>query len=354
MNTLKKETQQISAGFNPAQLLLVSLAAFVVVIAGMRAAQDILVPLLLSLFIAIIVSPLLNWQRSKGIPTWAAILVIIFIIIVIGFLMVVLVGSSLTDFSSSLPAYQEGLKVKTSEFLAFLESKGLKIVDQTFMELIDPGAAMRLTSRLLTGMGNLLGDTFLILLVVVFMLLEAATFNKKIDAAIPPDSPQLERYNAFLENINRYMVIKTWTSLGTGTVVSLWLTAWGVDYALLWGLVTFMFNYIPNIGSIMAAIPAVLLALIQLGPWTAVAVALGYLAVNLSIGSFLEPRLMGRGLGLSTLIVFLSLLFWGWVLGPVGMILSVPLTMTMKIALSSFEETQWLATMLGGASQAKK
>ncbi len=358
MNSQQKakppESKRVASGFNPAQLLLVTLAAFVVVIAGMRAAQDILVPLLLSIFIAIIVSPLLNWQRSKGIPTWAAILFIVLTIIVIGFLMVVLVGSSLTDFSSSLPAYQEGLRTKTAELLSFFESKGLKVVDQTFMELIDPGAAMRLTSRLLTGMGNLLGDTFLILLVVVFMLLEAATFSKKLEAAIAPDSPQMDRYNSFLKNINRYMVIKTWTSLGTGIIVSIWLTIWGVDYALLWGLVTFMFNYIPNIGSFMAAIPPTLLALIQLGPWTALAVALGYLVVNLSIGSFLEPRLMGKGLGLSTLIVFLSLLFWGWVLGPVGMILSVPLTMTMKIALSSFEETQWLSTMLGGASRATK
>lgn len=339
----------MNAGFNRAQRLLLSLAAFVVVIAGLRASQDILIPFLLSLFIAIIVTPLLNWLRSKRIPTWAAILIIVFAIIVIGFLIAVMVGSSLTDFSSSLPDYQEGLRVKTEAFFEFFEDRGLKIVDETFMELIDPGAAMRMTSKLLTGLGALLGDTFLILLVVVFMLLEAANFGRKLDVAIDPDSPQKDRFTTFIQNINRYMVIKTWTSLGTGTVVTIWLTIWGVDYALLWGLLTFMFNYIPNIGSIMAAIPPVLLALIQLGPWTAIAVALGYLTVNMSIGSFLEPRLMGKGLGLSTLVVFLSLLFWGWVLGPVGMILSVPLTMSIKIALTSFDETQWLSTLLEGA-----
>lgn len=350
----KPMTESVSVGFNRAQRILLSLAAFVVVIAGMRASQDILIPFLLSLFIAIIVTPLLNWQRSKGVPTWAAIIIIVLVIIGVGFLIAIMVGSSLTDFSSSLPDYQKGLKIKTAELLSFFEERGLKIVDQTFMELINPGAAMRMTSALLTGMGNLLGDTFLILLVVVFMLLEAATFGNKLDAAIHPSSPERDRYNTFIKNINRYMVIKTWTSLGTGLIVTIWLTIWGVDYALLWGLLTFMFNYIPNIGSIMAAIPPVLLALIQLGPWTALAVALGYLAVNMSIGSFLEPRLMGKGLGLSTLVVFLSLLFWGWVLGPVGMILSVPLTMSMKIALTSFEETQWISTLLGGASQVKQ
>jgi len=343
-------SETVQLGFNRVQRFLLTMAAFVVVIAGMRASQDILIPFLLSLFIAIIVTPLLNWLRSKGIPTWVAILIVILAILIVGFLVAVLIGTSLTDFSNSLPSYQKGLTNKTAELLSFFEEKGFKIVDQTFMEFIDPGAAMRMTSKLLTGMGNLLGDTFLILLVVIFMLLEAANFSGKMDRAIAPGSAQMDRYNAFLENINRYMVIKTWTSLGTGTIATIWLTIWGVDYALLWGLLTFLLNYIPNIGSIMAAVPPALLALVMLGPWTALAVALGYLAINMGIGSFLEPRLMGRGLGLSTLVVFLSLLFWGWVLGPVGMILSVPLTMTMKIGLSSFDETRWLSALLDGTS----
>jgi len=346
--------ENIHIGFNRVQRILLTVAAFVVVVAGMRASQDILIPFLLSLFIAIIIMPLLNWMRSKNIPTWAAILIIILAILIVGFLIAVLVGSSLTDFSNALPTYQTGLQTKLSELLTFFEERGFNIVDQSFMEFIDPGAAMRLTSKILTGMGNLLGDTFLILLVVVFMLLEAATFSQKIEKAIPVNSPEMDRLNSFFESFNRYMGIKTWTSLGTGTIATIWLSIWGVDYAFLWGLLTFLFNYIPNIGSIMAAIPPMLLALVTLGPWSAVAVALGYLAINMIIGSFLEPRLMGKGLGLSTLVVFLSLLFWGWVLGPVGMILSVPLTMTVKIGLSSFDETQWLSALLDGAASVKK
>ena len=337
----------VHVGFNRAQRIVLTMAAFVIVVAGMRAAQDILVPFLLSLFIAIILTPLLNWMRKKAIPLGLAILLIILLILLGGFLVAVLVGSSLTDFSNSLPDYQAGLKAKTNDFLAFFEARGLKIVDETFMEFIDPGAAMRMTSILLTGMGNLLSNTFLILLVVVFMLLETASFRTKLKRADAVKTAGIDRSSAFLENINRYMVIKTWTSLATGLIATIWLTIWGVDYAILWGLLTFLFNYIPNIGSIMAAVPPTLLALITLGPWTAVAVAIGYLSINMTIGSFLEPRIMGQGLGLSTLIVFLSLIFWGWVLGPVGMILSVPLTMSMKIALSSFDETQWISTLLG-------
>ena len=119
-----------------------------------------------------------------------------------------------------------------------------------------------------------------------------------------------------------------------------------VDYPLLWGLLAFLLNYIPNLGSIIAAVPTVLLTLVQLGWSAALIVFAGYSVVNVVIGSFIEPRFMGKGLGLSTLVVFLSLVFWGWVLGPVGMLLSVPLTMTLKIALESSEENRWLAKLL--------
>jgi predicted PurR-regulated permease PerM len=142
-------------------------------------------------------------------------------------------------------------------------------------------------------------------------------------------------------------------SLATGIAVFILLVVVGVNYAVLWGLLAFFLNYVPNIGSIIAAIPAVLLALIQLGFVESVIVAAGFVIINLLVGNVIEPRFMGRGLGLSTLVVFLSLIFWGWVLGPVGMLLSVPLTMTAKIALDSREETRWIATLLGPEISAK-
>jgi predicted PurR-regulated permease PerM len=141
--------------------------------------------------------------------------------------------------------------------------------------------------------------------------------------------------------------LKTIFSLATGVAIWIWLAIIGVDFALLWGLVAFLLNYVPSIGSIIAAIPAILLALIQLGVGPAVLAGLGYVVVNVVFGSILEPRFMGRGLGLSTLVVFLSLVFWGWILGPVGMVLSVPLTMIVKIAMESNEDTRWIAVMLG-------
>jgi predicted PurR-regulated permease PerM len=157
----------------------------------------------------------------------------------------------------------------------------------------------------------------------------------------------LGRFEFFINNVNHYMFIKTLVSLVTGLLVTVMVTILGVDLPLLWGLLAFALNFVPNIGSVIAGLPPVLLTLVQLGPLRALLVAIGYVVINLLIGSVLEPRFLGRGLGLSTLVVFLSLLFWGWLLGPVGMLLSVPLTMTAKIALDSREDTRWLAVLLG-------
>jgi predicted PurR-regulated permease PerM len=206
---------------------------------------------------------------------------------------------------------------------------------------------MRLASKMLTGLGNVLSNAVLIVLTVIFMLLEATAFPEKLREAFGSSTGSM---GAFMKDINRYMVIKTWASLATGALAALCMALLGVDYAILWGVLAFMFNYVPNIGSIIAAVPAVLLALVQQGGMIALLAAAGYVLINLLIGTFIEPRFMGRGLGLSTLVVFLSLVFWGWILGPVGMLLSVPLTMAAKIALSRSEDTRWLSILLGNAA----
>ena len=330
--------------------ILITIAAFVIVVAGMRAAQSLLVPFLLSIFIAIISSPLLFWLRRKRIPMGISLVFVIIGILGIGLLIGVLVGTSLNDFSQTLPLYQERLQEEISAISSLLGKIGFTFSDKMLLKYVDPGAAMRLASTMLAGLGNVLSNAFLIFLTVIFILLEAASFPAKLYSAFGSSKMSMKNFDNFTANINRYMVIKTWMSLGTGVLVTIWLAILGVDYPVLWGLLAFMFNYVPNIGSIIAAVPAILLAFIQLGTTTAILAAVGYIAFSVIIGNVIEPRFMGRGLGLSTLVVFLSLIFWGWVLGPVGMVLSIPLTMTLKIALSSKEETMWISTLLGAAS----
>jgi predicted PurR-regulated permease PerM len=214
-------------------------------------------------------------------------------------------------------------------------------------DYFDPGKAMKMAANTLAGLSGLLTNVFMILLTVIFILLEASGFPQKLRTALGDPEESMGQFRSVTESVNRYLALKTVFSLATGLTVAIWLAILGVDFALLWGLVAFLLNYVPNIGSIIAAIPAILLALIQLGVGPALLTCLGYVVVNVVFGSILEPKFMGRGLGLSTLVVFLSLVFWGWVLGPVGMVLSVPLTMIVKIAMESHEDTQWIAVMLG-------
>jgi AI-2 transport protein TqsA len=322
-------------------------ASIVILIAGLRWAAPILVPFLMSLFIAIISGPPLFFLHRKGVPRALALLIVVATVIVSGLLLAVLVGNSIDDFSRSLPVYQARLQEQRTALLAWLGGLGIDVPAGGFLEALDPGAAMKLIARLLTGLAGALTNAFLILITVIFILLEASGFFAKLRTTVADPDRSIKTIDKFLSTIQRYMKIKTVTSLATGIVVAVWLAILGIDYPLLWGLLAFLLNYVPNIGSILAAVPAVLLALLQLGGGTALLAALGYLVVNFAIGTVTEPRLMGRGLGLSTLVVFLSLVFWGWVLGPVGMFLSVPLTMTFKIALDSSEDTRWIAVLMG-------
>ena len=326
--------------------LLISAAALVVVIAGMQAAASLLVPFLLAAFIAIVCLPPMNWLVRHRIPAGLAIVLITIALLLVGSLVAAFVGASIADFSQNLPTYQSRLNEQTNSLVAWLSGFGLEMNMELLRGSLDPSAAMGLAGRLLTGLGNALANTFLIVLTVIFLLIEAAALPHKW-AAMGRYAPSTENFSSFVASVNAYMSIKGWVSLATGAIVAIWLAMLGVDYPMLWGLVAFLFNFVPNIGSVIAAIPAVLLALVQLGPGMAMAVGAGYVVVNIVMGNVVEPRFMGRGVGLSTLVVFISLVFWGWVLGPVGMLLSVPLTMIVKLALEAQENTRWIATLLG-------
>jgi predicted PurR-regulated permease PerM len=209
---------------------------------------------------------------------------------------------------------------------------------------------MQLVANMLTGLGGILTNTFLIGLTVIFILLEASSFQKKARAAFGNPKGVSDQFGQFTTAINHYLGIKTLMSLGTGIIVTIWVWLLGIDFPMIWGLLAFLLNYVPNLGSIIAAIPAVLLAYIQYDPGRMLLVAFGYVVINVVFGNFIEPRMMGRKLGLSTLVVFLSLVFWGWLWGPVGMLLSVPMTMIVKITLESYESTQWLGILMDSES----
>lgn len=329
-----------TAGFLP------TLAALVIIIAGAKTASALLVPFLLAIFISIIcVGPFQGLQKLK-VPAPLALLLVIATVMLAGLMVVSLVGSSVSDFTRDLPTYQQQLQGQTLLLVDWLEKVGIVISKELLLEHFNPGAVMQSAASMLAKAGGALTNSFLILLTVIFILFEAAGMPAKIKAAFPNNRNSLPSFEKFIDSVRQYLAIKTLISFATGVIVTIGLTLLGLDYSLLWGLLAFLLNYVPNIGSIIAAVPAVLLAVVQLGPGQALAVASIYLAVNVIMGNAIEPRFMGRKLGLSSLVVFISLVFWGWVLGPVGMLLSVPLTMIVKIALEESESTRWLAILL--------
>jgi len=330
---------------------ILTAAGVVVIIAGMRAADTIMAPFLVALFISVILASPVAWLQQKGVPSIVAVLLCVGGILAVGFGVGALVGTSLDTFTRNLPSYEVRLQDKTDHVLAFFQSFGLDVPESGITGYISPGALMTFIADLLRGLGGVLANAFLILLIVVFILLESSSFPNRVRKAFGRPETSFKQFSGFTDKLKRYLAIKTWVSLATGIITTLWLVILGVDFPLLWGLLAFLLNYIPNLGSIIAAVPPILLSIIQLGWGTSALVALGYLVVNNVVGNFVEPRFMGKGLGLSTLVVFLSLLFWGWVLGPVGMFLSVPLTMTLAIALAAGENTRWMAVMLGSEAE---
>ncbi len=332
----------------PAILIL---ASFIIVVAGMRAASSILVPFFVAVFIAVICAPPMFWLQRKGVPKVIALVLILVTILLVGLLLGALIGPSLSNFLTSLPNYQERLSAYIAALINWLSEKGLNIPAEEVPHILNPGWVMSLAGGIFSALSSVLTDTFLILLTVVFILLEAADFPKKLQTVLKIPERSLSTIEKFSQSAKRYLVIKTLISAAVGLVIWLWLLILGVEYPLLWGTLSFLLNYVPNIGAIIAVLPVALLALVQLGVGSALLTVLGFVVVHIVLGNIIEPKLTGKGLSLSTLVVFLSMVFWGWVLGPIGMILSVPMTSLAKIALESYEETQGLAIMLGSGSE---
>jgi predicted PurR-regulated permease PerM len=288
----------------------------------------------------------MQWMMERKVPASAAVFIVILGLVLLGLLITVFASASVADFSQNLPIYQARLEEQMAQFILWLLGHGITVPDTAVHDLFNLSAAMGMAGAFLSGIGNVLGNTFFIILTVIFIMFEAVALPHKW-ALLGEHAPSTDAVKRFMDSVNQYLIIKTAVSFATGAAVTIWLTILGVDYPILWGIVAFLFNFVPNIGSIIAAVPALLLALVQLGPDVMLYTGVGYVVINLVVGNVIEPRFMGRGVGLSTLVVFVSLVFWGWVLGLVGMLLSVPLTMIVKIALEAKDETRWIAVLLG-------
>jgi predicted PurR-regulated permease PerM len=329
------------------QQYVVYAAALVIILAGINLAQSVVVLFLVSVFLALLGVPPVLWLKKKRIPSVIAVFIVMACMIIILLLIGAQIGTSVSDFYEALPLMQLRIREEVIGLSELLKSKGIIVTEKLFLEYFNPEAIMKLTATMLSRLGSILSDLLLILLTVTFILLEVSSFPVKLRSILGDPLQVFPRFTQFAVDMKRYMIIKTIVNLFTGVLIGLWLYILGVDYPILWGFLAFLLNYVPNIGSMVAAIPAVILAIIQLGIGSALLASAGYIVVNFVIGNIIEPRLMGRNFGLSTLVVFISLIFWGSLLGLIGAILCIPLTMTLKFAFESNEKTRWIAILLG-------
>lgn len=337
----------VLAGFSPAARSLIVAAAIAIVLLFLQAAASIVAPILLAVFIAVVAAPPLRWMQRKGVPKWGGLALIAFVLLDIGSIFALITTGALEGFRDALPGYQERLTLLNEQFGLWLEGVGIPNSKEAVPDILDPALVSALVRIALSNVGATFGTGLLVLLAVVFMLLEAPSLWVKLRSAFRLTDESEIRLRRLLDALSRYMVIKIGTSLATALFVWLWLWFFGIDFAILWAILAFVLNFIPYVGAVLMAVPAVLMALVQTDLQTTLLVALGYLVANTVIGSILEPRIMGRGLGISTLAVFLSLLLWSWVLGTIGAFLSVPLTMALIIALEASPQTRPIAILLG-------
>lgn len=333
--------------------VLITGASLCVVVAGLREAGPILVPVLFSAFLAVLAHPPVRWLQRKRVPDWLAVTVV-FLGVIGGFAAVsALIGNSIASFTENLPEYEARLTAMTASWFLWLEAQGIEVSTAALLEQIDAGQAADLAGTLVASVGSMLSNTAFVLLTTAFIMAEAAGLPRKLQAALGGPAV-VGRFASVVDDLGVYLSLKTQISAVTGLLAWVLCLAVGVDYPVLWGVLAFLLNYIPNLGSIIAAIPPTLLAFIQYGWDRCLVVVIGFLVINTIMGNIIEPKVMGKRLGLSSLVVWLSLVFWGWIWGTLGMFLSVPLTMVVKILLENSDDLKWIGVLLGSGAETEE
>lgn len=301
-------------------------ACAVIMIAGARAGANILNPVLLAGFLALLLQPLLNRMRRLG---GGAVFLVVLVVILGGLALVGFVAASMRQLALELPRYAaelEGIATTTS---AWLSSRGIDAVDYIQAALTGPTVG-RTVLNFSTGVAGAFGSLVLTLFIFAFMLGGMWEMERRASREALDHSPLAARFLAFSSSIRGYMAVRSVLGLAAALLNYVLLLVVGVDYALLWAVLSFLLSFVPNIGFFLSMVPPMLLALLESGWVAALIVFIGYQVVNTLIDNVVGPRFVGRQMKISALLSFLSVLFWAWVLGPTGAILAVPLTVLLR------------------------
>lgn len=327
--------------------------ALILTLAALKAAQWVVLPVLMSFFLAILLKPVLEWL-DRFIPYGASLLVVF-----VGFVgLVAVTGLFLSSSASAVidkgPEYAERFRQITADVASQLSSVG---IDVTLSDVSDEQAMKYVVQFLgasLTSFLQVLTMTTLVAFMFVLLLLETPYFHKRLEKASFGSSWSgfVQPATEVIEKFQTYFFTKTVISAATGTLTALVTWLIGLDFPVVWGVLAFLLNYIPNIGSIIAVVPPTLIAVVQYGSVSYGLVTLfGLGSIQMFIGNFLDPRIMGRSLSLSPFVVFVSMVFWGWMWGVIGVFLAVPLTVGLSIVFSYVPALKPLSRLMQGGRQ---
>lgn len=338
---------------------VVTLACLFVVLTGVKIAAGVLVPIAYAFFLAILSYPLVRWLRRHRVPAGLALGITMLMNLSVLAGLITVGVRLLISFWADLPRYLRGLEKYSNEVGAWLELKGVEGAKTMMGGIFDWNTLVGYATQqdVMGNLGGLLGSTFgtlatvltsfiMTLIVMMFILMEAHGTHSRLQAVSLSGGPDFTGLVRSADDIQKYLGVKTLISALTGILAGFWCWFFDLQYPLLWALIAFLFNYIPAVGSTAASIPAIVEALVQHGPTHAIFVAIGYGGINFCLDNFVQPTMLGNRFGISPLVVILSVIFWGWLWGPLGMFLAVPLTMVIKVLLDNNAEFQWISVAM--------
>ncbi|MBF6398973.1 AI-2E family transporter [Nocardia cyriacigeorgica] len=333
-------------------IVLLAMAGAVIAIAGATVFAGILGPVFLALMLTIAVQPVQGWARKKGWPAWLGMLVAVVAVSAILFGLIGALVVSAAQLATELPKYTDNLDDLLSGVREFLADAG---VDQerisTALSSVDLGKLVRYLDDVLAGLLGVFSNLFFVMALLLFMAVDGMTIGRRmrIVQRVRPDIAYA--LTSFVQGTRKYLIVST----VFGVIVAvldggaLWLL--GVPLPVLWAVLSFITNYIPNIGFVIGLVPPALLALLDGGPMAMVWVIVVYSVINFVIQSIIQPKFVGDAVGLSVTVTFLSLVFWSWVLGALGALLAIPLTLLVKALLLDIDpSTRWVDALIGGGS----
>ena len=332
--------------------LLISLASVVLIISGLRTLSGLLTPILLSLFLVLVTAPLLSWLRKKGFPRWLSYLVILLGVGVVGLFFTFFLTTSLNQLLEVLPTYSNQIESQVENLWNWLGSRGINSEDIRELTWFQPERILRVSVTVTTTVLGTLSNVGLTLIIYIYMLATAPSFSARLRKGLRNNPSALQRLQAFAQSTSAYLLIKGWLGALTALAQIVLMLILGLDFAVLWGVLSFFLNFVPNIGFYLALIPPLLLSIIELGWVKAMLFAIAYIAINNFFDLVIAPKYLAEGLDLSALVTFLAVIIWTWILGPIGAFLALPLTvMVKKLLLEPFPQTQLIANLLGAGGE---